>query len=470
MKYFKNNKLYYLITAAILSCSIFLFFTNFFILKNKSTYDLFNKIRGSREYSKKILIVEVDEASMQILKKKWPWSRSVFADAIKKISQGKPASIALDFTFSTTGDPYEDSKFEQVLEQIKPINVVSGANLSIETKVSKHSDEEIYFIQKNSLKPIFADMEYGFINISIDKDGVIRETNLLRDQNEELFDSFALRIIKQVNKKIYGNWKKEIADNIDKTFIINYAGPANTYKKISFYQVINNLVPKKYFKNKIILIGPTFIASHDYHRTPFSEDNRVNGVEIHASIIDYLINRNFYSKTTYLLDIIILCLIFLAALFFFLTRLSLYKKLIFSFILLLFFTFISFVLFKNLLIINYFTIFSSFLLLILSLSITFVFLKLKEFQREISFLKSSEISAAELFSQKYNITRREKEIILLMMKEYTNKKICEKLFISINTIKKHINNIYKKLEINNREELFTMLKNEKLNISFYLKN
>ncbi len=56
------------------------------------------------------------------------------------------------------------------------------------------------------------------------------------------------------------------------------------------------------------------------------------------------------------------------------------------------------------------------------------------------------------------LTEREKEILYLLAQGQSNRKIGTQLFISETTVKTHIQNIYKKLEVNNRVQLFNLLK------------
>lgn len=51
------------------------------------------------------------------------------------------------------------------------------------------------------------------------------------------------------------------------------------------------------------------------------------------------------------------------------------------------------------------------------------------------------------------LTSREIEIVIYILDGLSNKKIGEKLYISEATVKKHTNNLYKKLNIKNRSEL-----------------
>ncbi len=48
----------------------------------------------------------------------------------------------------------------------------------------------------------------------------------------------------------------------------------------------------------------------------------------------------------------------------------------------------------------------------------------------------------------------------MLIKGLPNKEIAEKLFISENTVKNYTNKIYNKLEVKNRKELLSKIKNE----------
>ena len=60
--------------------------------------------------------------------------------------------------------------------------------------------------------------------------------------------------------------------------------------------------------------------------------------------------------------------------------------------------------------------------------------------------------------EKYGLTRRENTILYNLMQGKENPVICEELTISTNTLKKHILNIYRKLGIRNRVQLFKMIR------------
>ncbi|MBC8144973.1 MAG: response regulator transcription factor [bacterium] len=51
-----------------------------------------------------------------------------------------------------------------------------------------------------------------------------------------------------------------------------------------------------------------------------------------------------------------------------------------------------------------------------------------------------------------HLSARESEVLLLIAAGHTNRQIAERLFVSENTIKTHVNNIYAKLEVNRRTQ------------------
>lgn len=56
------------------------------------------------------------------------------------------------------------------------------------------------------------------------------------------------------------------------------------------------------------------------------------------------------------------------------------------------------------------------------------------------------------------VSLREQEIIMLLVEGKTNREIADRLFISANTVKTHVKNIYGKLTVSNRVQLFSLLR------------
>ncbi len=59
----------------------------------------------------------------------------------------------------------------------------------------------------------------------------------------------------------------------------------------------------------------------------------------------------------------------------------------------------------------------------------------------------------EIFGQKYGISKREKEVLSLLLAGKKNKEIEKSLFLSSSTVRNHISSIYEKIGINSRGQL-----------------
>lgn len=81
------------------------------------------------------------------------------------------------------------------------------------------------------------------------------------------------------------------------------------------------------------------------------------------------------------------------------------------------------------------------------------------------FYFSSPISKTEKtlkddFIKDFSITKREQEIIIELLNGKSNKELAEALFVSEKTIETHLANIYRKVGVKNRLELFSRLQND----------
>lgn len=63
----------------------------------------------------------------------------------------------------------------------------------------------------------------------------------------------------------------------------------------------------------------------------------------------------------------------------------------------------------------------------------------------------------DLIATDHSLTVREREVMELLYNGFTNHDIAEALYISVNTVKKHIRNIYEKLDVSSRIELLHLI-------------
>tara|TARA_B100000315_G_C14576917_1_gene588366 strand:+ start:55 stop:1428 length:1374 start_codon:yes stop_codon:yes gene_type:complete len=103
--------------------------------------------------------------------------------------------------------------------------------------------------------------------------------------------------------------------------LFNYLGPQGVFPYYSIADILNgrnDLAKKNYFKDKVVLVGATAKGLKDIRKTPF--DPVMPGVEIHATIIDNILQQRFIYQPdwTSLADGV--CLVFLGIFFTFVYR------------------------------------------------------------------------------------------------------------------------------------------------------
>jgi DNA-binding CsgD family transcriptional regulator len=82
----------------------------------------------------------------------------------------------------------------------------------------------------------------------------------------------------------------------------------------------------------------------------------------------------------------------------------------------------------------------------------------KRFYREHPAVPVNEEKMVQIFAR-YNISNREQEIIRLISRGRTNREIADLLYVSLQTVKQHTYNIYRKLKVKNRVQLSNFIRN-----------
>lgn len=155
----------------------------------------------------------------------------------------------------------------------------------------------------------------GFFNMPPDDDGIIRRTTLVlpygRSKNPNEWDIYpSLDVMAaraflgpqaQDTSLIYGpqgiveirlGKALLLHPNGRGQLIINYQGPANTFTHYSIVDVLQKKFAPGAFQGKIVLIGATATGIGDLRGTPYGGTD-YPGVEIHANVIDNILNQRF---------------------------------------------------------------------------------------------------------------------------------------------------------------------------------
>lgn len=328
----------------------------FFTSVENKTFDVRqNVIAPYKKVNKNIAIITVDEESYEYFLDKygeWPISRKIYADLITYLEKQSPAAIAFDLMFvkSIKSTNNADSalakniaSYDNVFTSInfddqsfdlrKPANLPPALSVKInnESNLNLKNQESIYKNCRTIISKILNNTtNIGHINLSRDDDGIAREIQPFVVYKDDYYPHLALKVaakylqksenIKTDEFKIDKNenlvlGKRTIPLDMKGAAILNWYGQsginssADTFDYVPMWKVEKtmysnaNLVPKDYFKNKIVYIGTSATSLFDLKSVP--TDKIFPGVEIHTTFINNVLDNNFIKRVHPMTDILI---------------------------------------------------------------------------------------------------------------------------------------------------------------------
>jgi adenylate cyclase len=242
------------------------------------------------------------EPVLRDLQNNFPWSRAVWARLIEKLSDAGAKVIVFDLVFASQGDG--DDALRQALEKYQD-RVVIGYNINV-GRTERGEVKELLLPNSSVLAPVATnsavdDERLGYVNLWPDFDGTLRRADyrltgaqvggvVPEDGVLESLDARALR-------------KFGRPDLIPPGFnsrLFRYTAPPNYgYKPEPVGDVLSpklwekNYGGGKFFRDKIVFIGPTAEIFHDTHDAPFTDPKPMGGPEIHLQIINAALHGEF---------------------------------------------------------------------------------------------------------------------------------------------------------------------------------
>ena len=240
--------------------------------------------RGARVPAVPIVIVTVDESTFAELNMQWPFPRATHGELIARIAAGRPLAIGVDLIFDTPSSrgPADDEALGAAVAAAG--NVVLGAAIAEDDQPLYHREtlnQPIDVIRRGAVA-------VAPVNMYADGDGHIRRAPLTLALGSERIRGFdaALHVLA-------GRAGLPVrALPAGHTVLVNFRGGPRTYPWVSYYRVIRDEIPAEYFRDKIVLIGPTSEILHDQFATAFARAGDMPGVEIHANALETLIRGN----------------------------------------------------------------------------------------------------------------------------------------------------------------------------------
>ena len=301
-----------------------------------------------------VVIATIDEKSLDELGR-WPWPRTVIARLIGKLKLYGASVIAFDIVFSEPTEHFELNSILSLEGEYKGSESIPPGFTDYVNKIRTEIDPDVKLGKsiKNSGKVILgyffhfsegaapkegrellhnyqnvdvlkqgaetilnasaieSNIEviangakgFGYYNIVPDNDGSVRWNPLVIQYRNKYYAPLSLTLTDYGVSNIKLGATSIPVDESGRLFI-NYYGGQKVFPYYSIADIMSGRIEKERLKGKIVLIGSNAVGIYDMRVTPF--EGVYPGVEIHATVIDNILNKRFLVKPQWfnLLDIL----------------------------------------------------------------------------------------------------------------------------------------------------------------------
>ena len=237
------------------------------------TVDARFSIRGDLAPPEDIVIVGIDDPSIRELAERWPFPRTLHAEAVKQLRLDGARVIGYDVQFT---EPSENPADDQELADA----IAQAGNVVLATTIVDDRGRTNVFGGDDVLRTLQTRAAHA--GYETDPGRVVRRMA----HDLEKLDTLAVAIAERAQNR-------EIPESEfpDEQPWIDYHGKANV-KTIPFYRVVRGDFPKGTFDNKIVIVGATAPTLQDVHPTSVSGEDYMFGVEVLANSVSTLL-RDF---------------------------------------------------------------------------------------------------------------------------------------------------------------------------------
>lgn len=218
-----------------------------------------------------IVIVSVDEYSLKEIGR-WPWPRIVHQKLFEQLATAEPKAVLFDFLLTEPSNP---ASIDQQLglaigrtHTVLPMLLASyGGNMP----------EAILPVPQ-----LAENAQLGHILVHPDSDGILRSVDLgLKDEQGKTWP-LATKLLLDEQAQIQSN----------ASFRIPFSVAKGAYPTVPYVSLIKGEVSPDFLRGKYVLVGATAVGLGDQYTTPLSGSaGLVSGIEVHANILDSLLNH-----------------------------------------------------------------------------------------------------------------------------------------------------------------------------------
>ena len=284
-----------------------------------------------------VVIIDIDDASIAELGRPQQWPRLYDARAIAHVASGNPFAIGIDYLYTEAdsllpvyGELLNRSGFsraDSILSAMRTddslaIAIRSAGNVYLALFDNEAGNGSSGYAQLRRLSaegetlknaPILNDpvlphtpfaraaRANGTIAMPSENDGTVRYYQLVSQAGDGFVANFPFYMVTDAfgftdeelsvgSDGIYALDKLLVPLRADGSFRINWGGAENSIRYISFYKVVQGLVPPEFFENKFVFFGTSASGMQDLKTVPPRFD-KMPGVEVHVHAFLTLVNR-----------------------------------------------------------------------------------------------------------------------------------------------------------------------------------
>lgn len=255
------------------------------------------------------------EPVLRDLQNNFPWSRAVWARLIEKLTDAGAKVIVFDLVFASSAGG--DDELHQALEKFRD-RVVIGYNINV-GNTERGDFGELLLPNSSVLTPEgtnspVEDERLGYVNLWPDFDDTIRRVSF-RQTGEQLGhlvpDEVVLESLTARALRKFG--RPDLIPPGSDSRLFRYTAPSGyAFKPCPIGDVLSpkfwemNLGGGTFFKDKIVLVGPTAEIFHDVHNTPFTNPKPMGGPEIHLQILNAALHSEFPREQSRIASLLVL--------------------------------------------------------------------------------------------------------------------------------------------------------------------
>lgn len=314
-----------LVGLAVFLVCLILNFSGWFKVAEWKTWDLRLGFWSQPEKAdKNIVIILIDQYSLDYFSREqqisWPWPRQLYTAIINYLKQGGARAVFFDLIFSESSTYGLEDDRAMAEAAARAGNVFLA--LSLSRKENTYKEVPPGVLKRFSLEPGFLTGQKlpetfsatlpvevilesaagaGNVLFEPDADGIFRRLPLAVKYGDHIIPSVPL-----VLARAAGTSPDITRLDGRGAIILNYHGPAGTYRSYSAAAIINSWaqleegrapqVDPSEFRDKIVLIGASAPGLLDLRPSPLSPV--YPGVEIQATALDNLIHRDSFREVS----------------------------------------------------------------------------------------------------------------------------------------------------------------------------